>query len=132
MSHPDAIAPGVAADSADTHNASAQLGVERNPDPILDLSNEHRHPHLHHGSTALPEGKDDLLFAKSDENYNPAAVAPSYKVRPMSSNEDEESGGVGGIRGDKDEDEKAGWTFKRFYRKFKLVFHVAIWGVWTA
>lgn len=128
----DIMSPGVG--TTESHNSSAQQGVEINPDPVLDFTNEHHHAHVHHGTTAVSEGKDDLMFAKSTENYTGSAAAPDYKVRPMSSNEDEESGGgvVGEIRS---EDEKAGWkswTFKRVYRQYKMVFHLAIWAVWTA
>lgn len=128
MSASDTISPGV----GETHNRSAQQGVEINPDPVLDYPNEHQHAHVHHGKTAVPEAKDDMMFAKSTENYTGSASAPDYKVQPMSSNDDEESGGVGDIRGDA---EKAGWrswTFKRIYRRYKIVFHLAIWAVWTA
>ncbi|CAN8103252.1 unnamed protein product [Discula destructiva] len=134
----DAISP--SATATEGHNSSAQQGVQMNPDPVLELANEHHHVHVHHGSTAIPEGKDDLMFAKSDEKYpgSAHAVVPDYKMRTMSSNEDEvESGGVvGEIRSKDDEgDEKAGWrkwTSRRAYRKFKPVFHLAIWAVWTA
>lgn len=129
MSDNDAISSGV----SESHNKSAQHGVEINPDPVLDYSNEHHHAHLHHGQTALPDEKDDLMFAKSTENYPGSTPAPDYKVQPMSSNDEESRGGVGEIRS---EDEKKagfrGWTFKRVYRQYKIVFHLAIWAVWTA
>lgn len=131
MSASDTKPPG----ASESHNRSAQHDVEINPDPVLDYSNEHHHAHLHHGSTALPEGKkDDMMFAKSTEDYTGNASAPDYKVRPMSSNEDEESG-VGGVGEIRSEDEKTGWrkwTLKHIYRQYKLVFHLAIWAVWTA
>lgn len=117
------------------HNSSAQHDVYVNPDPALDISNEHHHAHVHHGQTAIPDEKDDIVFAKSSDKYTgdhgvPAAAAPDYKVRQMSSNEDEESGRVGDI----DNESKAAkkWSFKWVYRKYKLVFHLAIWAVWTA
>lgn len=141
--HDDAISarPGVTAKTPDRasetqdHSPSAQLGVERNPDPLLDVSNQHSHAHLHHGATTL--GKDDdVVYAKggSDNYLGSHAPAPDYKVHPMSSNDDEESGGVGEVRHEGD-DEKAGWrrwTFKRVYRQYKIVFHLIFWGVWTA
>lgn len=128
MNTDDAISPG----AGEAHNRSAQHGVDINPDPVLDCSREHQHAHVHHGKTALPSEKGDLMFAKGTENYTGNASAPDYKVRSMSSNEDEESGVVGEIRS---EDEKAGWrswTLKRIYRQYKIVFHFAIWAVWTA
>lgn len=111
------------------HNRSAQLDVDMNPDPMLDLSHEH-----HHGQTAVPPEKDDMMFAnKGTDTYtgNSNSASPEYKVQQMPSN-DEESGGVGEV---KDGDDKAGWrkwTFKRVYAKYKILFHFAIWAVWTA
>lgn len=113
------------------HNRSAQQGVDTNPDPVLDFANEHHHAHLHHGHTAVPSEKDDMMFAKSTDAYAGDSTSPDYKVRQMPSN-DEESGGVGEI---KDENQKVGWrswTFKRVYAKYKILFHFAIWAVWTA
>lgn len=116
------------------HNRSAQQGVDASPDPVLDLSNEHHHAHLHHGQAAavpVPSEKDDIMFAKSTDGYVGTSSSPDYQVHQMASN-DEESGGVGEI---KDEGDKPGWrnwTFRRFYAKFKILFHIAIWAVWTA
>lgn len=36
------------ADVTPAHNSSPMPGVARNPDPALDVANEHTHPHLHH------------------------------------------------------------------------------------
>lgn len=113
------------------HNSSAQQNVYVNPDPALDISNEHHHPHVHHGKTAVPDEKDDVVYAKSSDKYTGDPAAPDYKVRQMSSSQDEESGRVGDIN---DEREAEG-RFKRFYRRhrsqiraFILVF---VWAVWT-
>lgn len=119
------------------HNSSAQQHVYVNPDPALDISNEHRHPHVHHGQAAVPDEKDDIVFAKASDKYagdattTVAAAAPDYKVRQMGSNEDEESGRVGDI--DDEDSRPAGrWSFRRLYKKFKIFFHLFIWAVWTA
>lgn len=117
------------------HNSSAQEGVQLNPDPVLDTANEHHHAHLHHGGNT--GGKDDVVFANSDEKYPGSAPGADYKVRTMSSsNDDEESGGgVGEVRSSEEEENVAGWrgwTFKRVYRQYKFVFHFAFWAVWTA
>lgn len=121
-----------AAAPAAGHNRSAQHDVYVNPDPALDISNEHHHPHVHHGQTAVPDEKDDIVFAKSSDKYAGDASAPDYKVRQMGSNEDEESGRVGNI----DDEDEGGpakkWSFRWFYRKFKPFIHLAIWAVWTA
>lgn len=117
------------------HNRSAQQGVDLNPDPVLAFSNEHHHAHTHHGQTATHAEKDDLMFAKSTEDYlgNGDAAAPDYKVRAMTSRDEESgSGGIGEIRNEDETDGRGKWTFKRVYAKYKLAFHFAIWAVWTA
>lgn len=118
------------------HNHSAQQDVRVNPDPALDISNEHHHPHVHHGSTAVPDEKDDIVYAKSSDKYTGDPAAPDYKVRQMGSNEDEESGRVGHIDDDYDGPPARNWSFSRFmkwaYKKYKPLFHGAFWGVWTA
>lgn len=129
MSADDKITPSAVGEG---HNYSAQQGVEINPDPVLDLSNEHHHAHVHHGATAVPPEKDDLMFATSTDKYTGTSGSPDYKVHPMSSRDDGESGVVGDIR---NEDEKASstkWSPKRLYKQYKIAFHLAIWLVWTA
>lgn len=130
--------PGPGHNPAGGHNSSAQQDVYANPDPALDISNEHHHPHVHHGSTAVPDEKDDIVYAKSSDKYtgdgDPAA--PDYKVRQMGSNEDEESGRVGRIDDDYDGPPAKNWDFSRFmrwaYKKYKPLFHGVFWAVWTA
>ncbi|KAG8167771.1 hypothetical protein KVR01_003460 [Diaporthe batatas] len=118
------------------HNSSAQQNVYVNPDPALDISNEHHHPHVHHNKTALPDEKDDIVFAKSSNKYTgddeKNAPAPDYKVRQMSSSNDEESGRVGDIA---DEGEaKKSFSFRSLYRRYvwlRAGIHAFIWLVWT-
>lgn len=91
------------------------------PTTELDTGSEEKHQ-------LPPAEKDDMAFAKSTDD-SAAEGSPDYKVRQLSSN-DEESGGVGGIH-----DENAGrsrWSPKRVYAQYKPVFHFAIWAVWTA
>lgn len=131
----------VAATPGAGHNSSAQRDVYPNPDPALDISNEHHHPHVHHGPGAVPDEKDDIVYAKASDKYTGDSAAPDYKVRQMGSNEDEESGRIGHIVDD--EDDEGGpakrWSmqrffrwFKRFYRTYRWAFHIFYWAVWTA
>lgn len=112
------------------HDRSAP--EQQHDQPALDYSREQHH---YDQTTVLPSKQDDLMFnAKGTDAYagGDATASPDYKVRPMSSSNDEESGGVGEIRNG---NEKAGWrawTFKRVYAKYKILFHLAIWAVWTA
>lgn len=112
------------------HNSSAQQNVYVNPDPALDISNEHHHPHVHHGQTAVPDEKDDIVFAKASDKYSGDQDAPDYKVRQMGSNEDEESGRVGDI--DDEHKRESKWSIRALYRRFRLPIHLFIWAVWTA
>lgn len=129
MSAEDKITPN------EGHNYSAQQGVALNPDPVLDLSNEHTHSHTHHATTTTTitsSGKEEMMFATSTDKYAGATGTPDYKVQQTSSRDDEESGGVGDIR---DEDEKADsrkWSMGQIYKRYRLLFHLFIWGVWTA
>lgn len=124
----DKISP----ETGEGHNRSSQRGVDVNPDPVLDVSNEHHHAHVHHGSTAVPEKDQDLMFAESTEKYTGDPAAPGYTVRKMSCNGDEESGQTGEIRSENDKGGRGKWTLKRIYANYKIFFHLAIWAVWTA
>lgn len=133
MSTQDKITPGVA--GSDGHNHSAQQNVHPNPDPVLDIANEHHHAHLHHGR-ATQEKDEQVMFATSTDKYAGAPGSnPDYKVRQTSSRDDEESGGVGDVR---DEHDQAGaaspkkWSAKRVYTEYRAFFHLAIWSFWTA
>lgn len=135
MSTQDKITPH-AGDGDDGHNHSAQQNVTTNPDPVLALSNEHHHAHLHHGATAHPPEKDDVMFATStttDKYTNTGAS--DYKVRQTSSRDDEESGGVGDIIRDDEGEQPAHtrkWTARRVYTEYRAYIHFLIWSVWTA
>lgn len=128
MSADDKITSG----AGEGHNYSAQQGVGINLDPVLERSNEHQHAHVHHSTTAITQEKDDMMFATSTDKYAGTPGSPDYKVHQTSSRDEEESGGVGDIR---IEAEKAGskkWSLKRLYKQYKILFHLTIWGVWTA
>lgn len=131
MSTEDKIAPYV----GDGHNHSAQQNVNINHNPVLELSNEHHHAHLHHGTTAIPQEKDEVMFATSTDKYNTGAApgSPDYKVRHTSSRDDEESGGVGDIRDEGDQAARTRkWTARRVYTEYRAYIHSIIWSVWTA
>lgn len=121
----------------DTHNASPQVGVARNPDPALDLAHEHKHEHTHHAKTAL-NGHDDVMYSRSPEIFEKTDVvggpsAPDYEARKThdktleTSLSNEESGRVGSVK-----EGQRKWTVRYIYRRFKIVFHFAFWAVWTA
>lgn len=73
----------------------------------------------------VPEDKDDVVSLKASDTRNPTD-APAHTVLQVSSSEDEESGHIGEGRVD-----AARWSFQRVYRRYKMLFHFAIWAVWT-
>ncbi|KAJ9150268.1 Solute carrier family 28 member 3 [Pleurostoma richardsiae] len=112
--------------AAQGHNSSLQAGVERNPDPALDVANEHHHPHVHHGKTATPDAEHEVVYAKGAE---PVPDLPDYDSNDKEGQATElghaDSGSIGSIRRTK-------WTIRRIYADYKPIFHVAFWMVWTA
>ena len=108
------------------HNLSTQKSVEENPDITLHYSHEHQHDHMHHGRTSLTARHDDILYAKgttfdksnvgdqdhSHHHHTKAGVSPTK----ISTNDVED--------GQKH-------RFSRFYRKYKIFFHLFIWLVFT-
>lgn len=133
MGSEDKITPSAAATTTtgDGHNHSAQRNVDINPDPVLDYAHEHTHAHVHH---ATQEKDETMMFATTTpaDKYPGSGETPDYKVHPMSSRDDEESGGVGDIRNEEETVRANPWSLKSLYRRFRIVFHLAIWAVWTA
>ncbi|TPX12491.1 uncharacterized protein E0L32_006903 [Thyridium curvatum] len=130
------------------HNASPQIGVERNPDLALDYAHEHTHPHLHHGETAAREadkeheimystgttgrqGGTDLLDGptKAPHSQTTGANQLAEEKDVENSLSNEENGNVGSIRRRKGEQES--WL-RYIYRRYRPFFHAFIWSVWTA
>lgn len=125
------------------HNASLQHGVGPNPDPALDYAREHRHEHINHGGAAAAHKDrlgqhDELVYSAGttdksrDMMDSPSQDYTTHKMRDTSAEKsvDEESGRVGAV----DETEEATgrkWTWKRFYRKFRLYVHIFIWLFFT-
>lgn len=120
----------------DGHNASPQTGVDRNPDPALDLAREHRHEHTHHGGLAAAEKEhramhDDIAYSAgtTDKGRDLMDTPPQdYEAHKMADTKaaeksvsDEESGGVGGVSNV--ELTRPG-LLRRFYRRFRPFFHV--------
>ncbi|KAI1639232.1 hypothetical protein F4809DRAFT_155811 [Biscogniauxia mediterranea] len=116
--------------AAEGHNASPQIGVAPNPDPALDISNEHRHAHLHHGGAAA-----DHANHPDEPVYSSATPEKSFdKARDFPATEkfvnDEESGNVGHIQ--KHDDTSIWHMLGVWYRRFKIYVHLFVWLVWTA
>lgn len=73
----------------------------------------------------IPQDKDDVVFTKTSNTGN-STVAPADEVLQLSSNEDEESGRIAESR-----IEEKTWSRRRIYNRYKILFHIGIWAVWT-
>lgn len=131
------------------HNPSVQPGVKENEDLTLHYSHEHQHDHMHHGRTSLAGRHDDILYARgTTEDQHIVHQDHSHTVqhhqkgahvgvdaRDQASSEiDAEKGdvGVAATKTDTVETEDGRkHRFSRFYRKYKIFFHLFIWLVFT-
>ncbi|KAI1334963.1 H+/nucleoside cotransporter-like protein [Xylariaceae sp. FL0016] len=119
------------------HNASLQQGVAMNPDPVLNVANEHSHEHLHHGGAAAADlnhhhHPDEVVYSAATPEKS---FEKSFeKNRDYAANEksvtDEESGNIGHIHETEDDGKKHHISY--YYRKFRLLVHFAIWALFTA
>ncbi|KAI8962958.1 H+/nucleoside cotransporter [Daldinia sp. FL1419] len=111
------------------HNASLQEGVLPNPDPALDLSNEHRHEHLHHSQHMKANSarrSDEIVY--STDMPDKSLEKPQDYVAAEKSVTDEESANIGQIAGD--EGQKS--FFAYWYYRYRAYIHLAIWLIFTA
>lgn len=123
------------------HNASLQgPEVAINPDPALDVANEHRHQHLHHSANATSGRVEEQVYSTGTTHEKGSEFLSDRDLRPKS--------GYGG-KGDVDvlDTEKGSWSpdgsrdnveadaqnhrFRRFYARWKILFHAAIWLLFT-
>lgn len=132
------------------HNPSLQKDVIENPDMTLHYSHEHQHNHMHHGRSSLVDRHDDILFAKGgaidnrhdfivdqDHSHHQHAMKPTVDAKDHvyseTSTSDPEKAGLETARIEtNDTDDEQKHRFSRFYRKYKLFFHLFVWLVFTA
>ncbi|KAI8623679.1 H+/nucleoside cotransporter-like protein [Xylariaceae sp. FL1651] len=111
------------------HNASPQQGVVPNPDPVLDLANEHHHEHIHHGGAAAdPANHSDEVMYSNTSPEKSFDKPGDFAAAEKSVDTDEESGNVGHIR----ENPSTGQLIKTWYRRLRPFVHLFIWLVFTA
>jgi concentrative nucleoside transporter, CNT family len=125
------------------HNMSMQRSVDENPDIALHYSHEHQHQHLHHGRPSLSGKHDEVLYA---DGTNPQDVhfgnknAQDYvhhtlrkpSVEPVNekdfvSSDDAEKGDIDHTMTSDSSNDVKRHRFSRFYAKYKIFFHIAIW-----
>ena len=131
------------------HNASPQVGVLPNHDPMLDRSNEHTHEHLHHGGAALravnePGAPGQPVYSNGAE-IGHDHTSRQYEDHKMGTKEvqsvdtnDESTDRVGGINEESAADiaraeRRKKWRIGYWYNRYKPVFHafwLCVWTVW--
>ncbi|KAI1074036.1 H+/nucleoside cotransporter [Whalleya microplaca] len=108
-------------------NSSTQEGIAPNPDPALDIENQHHHEHLHHrGSTNHLD--EEVVYSTTSPKKS--VEKPQDYATAEKSVTDEESGNVGVI-GREDGDGKKHYI-SSFYRRFRAYVHLFIWLLFTA
>ncbi len=128
------------------HNPSRQKSVEENPDMALHYSHEHQHNHLHHGRASLSGRNDDILYSKGvdkahvpDQDFSHHHKHPSRAVDAKDQAYSESDPEKGDLSPTKISTNETGITgedgrkhrFSRFYRKYKIFFHLFIWLFFT-
>ncbi|CAJ2512707.1 Uu.00g008260.m01.CDS01 [Anthostomella pinea] len=113
------------------HNTSPQEGVILNPDPVLNVANEHHHGHLHHGGAAANpvNHPDEVVYSNPTPNKSFDKETGDYATNEKSFT-DEESGNVGHIAVEEATGRKH--FISHYYRKFRPFVHIFIWLLFTA
>ncbi|PSN66871.1 sodium/nucleoside cotransporter 1 /nucleoside cotransporter 1 [Corynespora cassiicola Philippines] len=133
------------ADLKHEHNSSLMPGVASNPDPALDIANEHHHPHVHHGAHAEKghDEKDHIAYTIGTTEPNPNNIflnSADEKLRynEKSDHDIEKQGNVDleekgsfskGQTSSNPEGEDLGprrFNFGRFYSINRIFFHIFI------
>ncbi|KAL1620969.1 putative h+ nucleoside cotransporter [Diplodia seriata] len=127
------------------HNSSPQQHVAANPDPALDVSREHFHPHLHHDDTAEKGHRDEIAYSQGTTHgaatipaestvHHRGASEKSMEKEGVIDIDDAEKGSTSQVAR-ADEEKKRG-PVGRFYSRFRIFFHLFIWlfftGWWIA
>ncbi len=124
--------------AAHMHNTSPQHHVPPNPDPALDISHEHHHRHLHHDSFAEKGREDEVVYSKGttfESSTIPEESPQDHELHRRHHPEKVEikvgdaEKGMSSV-GSEDEDPQT-HTFSRFYAKYRILFHLFIWLLFT-
>lgn len=135
------------ADVPREHNTSPMPGVARNPDPALDVVKEHHHEHLHHDANA-EKGHNEFdhpayttgttdephVIPRADRNedalHRRRHAPAEHDIEKTGGLEyEEKQGSLSKGRNSSDpeiEEEPRRHFFARFYRKYRVFFHVFI------
>ena len=116
--------------------------VVPNDDPALDVAHEHRHTHLHHDENAEKGRQDEVAYSKGTTDEKSTIPHQDLQDHDLARPKHRESAKDTPIVTDNlSNAEKAGsgseeldpqtHTVSNFYRKYRLVFHLFVWMVFT-
>jgi CNT family concentrative nucleoside transporter len=138
------------------HSAyNSQHHIVKNLDPALDPAHEHSHTHLHHSANAEKGRHDDPVYSigttgeKSDipdqDPMDHALHRRGHPERHLSSADGKDlkdpamtydakydvENGSGGNAGGVEGEEKKKSRFERIYRRYRILFHLGIFLLFT-
>jgi CNT family concentrative nucleoside transporter len=129
-----------------------KIQLAHNPDLALHESREHHHEHLHHSAAAEKGRTDDVVYSKgtTDEpdviphqDINDDALHRRHHPERDSTGKDRalydekdykydaEKGSVDSPNTGVEEVDPQRHAFSRFYRKYRIVFHLALVALFT-
>lgn len=128
------------ADPSREHNASPMPGVHPNPDPALDISNEHHHVHKNHSAFAEKGRSDEVVYATGttpERGVIPPAIHPDELHHRRPADHDIEKTGAyyeaenGSLDKDSPQSEDKEARDEALKERFGLFFHVIVfWRRW--
>lgn len=124
------------------HNSSPQPNVAANPDPALDVSREHFHPHLHHDESVEKGHRDEIAYSNgttqdastipAESNLHHRGVSEkSMEKEGVIDIDDAEKGSTSQVAATHGEEEKKRGPVGRFYARFRIFFHLFVWLLFT-
>ena len=129
----------VTAETTEVGKMSDQKKTLSNPDPAMDISHKHHHAHIHHSEHALQGRMDEVVYSigttaekSTVPDQDPLDHILHRKHLGDKNGEiniaDTEKGN--NIPLDAEEDPQT-HTFSRFYRRYRIFFHIFIWLLFT-
>lgn len=129
----------VTAETTEVGTKSDQRKMLSNPDLAMDISHEHHHAHVHHSEHAL-QGRTDEVVNSSGTTAEKSTIPDQdlldhilHRKHLVEKNgeiniTDTEKGNNNPL--DPEEDPQT-HTFSRFYRRYRIFFHIFIWLLFT-
>ncbi|MCJ1273042.1 hypothetical protein MMC21_000831 [Puttea exsequens] len=125
--------------TAESHNLSSQHHVITNHDPALDKSHEHHHQHLHHDANAEKGRQDEVVYSKGTTFEKSTVPHQDPQDHDLHRRKHAEDGGKSrnpdperlDLEPVELEDDPQSHNFSRFYRRYRMFFHLVIWFFFT-